>query len=48
MPLSRKLRNILEEPFFSAGVTSLILLISSAVSVRLFNRAEMRNILVIS
>lgn len=39
MPLSRRVRNIWEEPFFNDGVTSFTLLISSSVSVRLLSRA---------
>lgn len=40
MPLSRKLRNMLDDPFFNAGVASLTLFKSSMVSVRRLSRAE--------
>lgn len=39
MPLSRKFRNICDDPFLSGGVLSLNLLMSSIVSLRRFNRA---------
>lgn len=39
MPLSRRFRNICDDPFFSSGVLSLNLLMSSVVSLRRFNRA---------
>lgn len=42
MPLSRRVRNICEDPFLSGGVASFILLISSNVSVRLLSRAEIK------
>lgn len=43
-PLSRRLRNIFDEPFFNGGVDSLIAFISSMVRVRRFNRAaKIRN-----
>lgn len=43
-PLSLKLRNIFEEPFFNGGVESLILFTSSIVSMRRLRRAKMKYI----
>lgn len=43
MPLSRSVRNICEEPFFSGGVASLYLLMSSNVKIRRLSRAEKEN-----
>lgn len=40
MPLSRRVRNIDEEPFLSGGVASLNLLMSSNVRMRRLSRAE--------
>lgn len=40
MPLSLSLRNISEEPFFSGGVASLYLLMSSNVRMRRLSRAK--------
>lgn len=44
MPLSRSVRNICEEPFFSGGVASLYLLMSSNVKTRRLSRAAKKTV----